>query len=163
MLCSEQILYLFTSGTTGGKIKAAPMNNIRFLVGFYSQTNAFSVRPDDHIYITLPLYHSFPCAVGLGQCLVGGRTVTLADKFSASRFWSDCIKNKCTVALYIGEIARYLLAQPPSTNDKKHSVRMMLGLGLKKEIWNEFTERFNIAKVAEFYGSSEGNINICEL
>lgn len=38
----------------------------------------------------------------------------------------------------------------------------MIGLGLKKEIWAEFRERFNIKKIGEFYGSSEGNAQICK-
>ena len=66
------------------------------------------------------------------------------------------------IALYIGEVCRYLLAQPKSDTEKKHSLRMMLGLGLKKEIWSEFCERFEVQKIAEFYGSSEGNINLCK-
>ena len=34
---------------------------------------------------------------------------------------------------------------------------MVAGNGLRPEIWDEFTERFGIARVCEFYASSEGN------
>src|SRR5690625_6092749 len=54
-------------------------------------------RSSDLIYIPLPCYHSFPGVVGLGRCLIGGSTITLADKFSATKFWHDCRVNKCTV------------------------------------------------------------------
>ena len=158
----DHIAYIFTSGTTGGAIKATPVDNIRFVVGFYSQSNAFGVNEHDNVYISLPLFHSFPCVIGLGRCLLGGSTITLTEKFSASRFWLDCVRHNCTVALYIGETCRYLLAQPVKQEEKQHRIRMMLGLGMRKEIWNEFVERFKIKKIAEFYGSSEGNINICE-
>ena len=33
---------------------------------------------------------------------------------------------------------------------------MIAGNGLRPEIWEEFTERFNIARVCEFYAASEG-------
>lgn len=35
--------------------------------------------------------------MGVGQCLMHGLTVVVKKKFSASRFWEDCIKYNCTV------------------------------------------------------------------
>lgn len=66
-------------------------------------------------------------------------------------------------AQYIGEICRYLLCQPPSPNDNAHSVRVMFGNGLRAEIWAEFVSRFNIPRISEFYGSTEGNSNIVNI
>lgn len=39
---------------------------------------------------------------------------------------------------------------------------MIFGNGLRPQIWREFVQRFNIPKVAEFYGATEGNANIGE-
>lgn len=64
------------------------------------------------------------------------------------------------MAQYIGEICRYLMAQPERPTDKQHKVRMMFGNGLRPEIWADFVRRFNIKQVGEFYGSTEGNANI---
>lgn len=36
--------------------------------------------------------------MGIGQCLLHGMTVVIRKKFSASRFWDDCIKYNCTVS-----------------------------------------------------------------
>jgi solute carrier family 27 fatty acid transporter 1/4 len=63
-------------------------------------------------------------------------------------------------ANYIGEICRYLLATPTSPDDKNHTLRMMFGNGLRKNIWTEFTNRFGIEKICEFYGATEGNANV---
>lgn len=35
--------------------------------------------------------------MGVGQCLIHGLTVVIRKKFSASRFWDDCVKYRCTV------------------------------------------------------------------
>lgn len=35
--------------------------------------------------------------MGVGQCIIYGLTVVLRKKFSASRFWDDCVKYNCTV------------------------------------------------------------------
>lgn len=63
-------------------------------------------------------------------------------------------------AQYIGEICRYLLAQPPKATDSKHQVSLVFGNGLRPKIWKQFTDRFNIKRVGEFYGSTEGNANV---
>jgi len=36
----------------------------------------------------------------------------------------------------------------------------MFGNGFRRDIWNEFVTRFNIAKITEFYASTEGNANM---
>lgn len=64
------------------------------------------------------------------------------------------------MAQYIGEMCRYVLAVPPKPTDTQHSVRLIFGNGLRPQIWSEFVERFNIGKVVEFYGATEGNANI---
>ena len=57
----------------------------------------FRVTPEDIIYCTLPLYHTAGGSLGVGSCLVQGNTVVLRRKFSASKFWDDCVRNKATV------------------------------------------------------------------
>lgn len=36
----------------------------------------------------------------------------------------------------------------------------MIGNGLRAQIWTEFTKRFQIPKICEFYGSTEGNVGM---
>jgi len=61
------------------------------------------------------------------------------------------------VIQYIGELCRYLVGAPKQKNDAENNVRIAIGNGLRPEIWDEFQDRFNIAEVGEFYGSTEGN------
>lgn len=94
---TDKMIYIFTSGTTGGNIKASPADNVRQIASYYSQCRAFNINPNDNIYICLPCYHSFAGITGLGYMFIGGTTITLADKFSASKFWKDCCQYRCTV------------------------------------------------------------------
>lgn len=64
------------------------------------------------------------------------------------------------IVQYIGELCRYLLNQPPREVEKRHRVRMALGNGLRQSIWTEFSGRFNIPQVAEFYGATECNCSL---
>ena len=61
------------------------------------------ITSDDIIYCTLPLYHTNGGVLSSGQMIYMGATLVIRKKFSASNFWLDCIKYKCTVSclLYI--------------------------------------------------------------
>ncbi|CAG7717530.1 unnamed protein product [Allacma fusca] len=156
---SDKAFYLFTSGSTGLP-KAAVIKNSRFLTYTYLTHYAWNLTCDDVIYTPLPLYHSAGVGVGTGQTLVFGCSQVIRRKFSATNFWLDCIRYKVTVGQYIGEICRYLLRQPSSPNDTTHKVRLMIGNGLRPEIWGEFVQRFQIQNVGEIYGSTEGNCGL---
>ncbi|GAU93368.1 hypothetical protein RvY_05321 [Ramazzottius varieornatus] len=155
----DRLFYIFTSGTTGLP-KAAIITNARFFYMAFGISSLLDVLPKDIIYCPLPLYHTAGGILGVGQVLLNGSTVALRNKFSASQFWLDCAKHRCTVAQYIGEICRYLLVQKPTPADRNHSVRMMYGNGLKAEIWKQFQDRFGVAQMGEFYGATEGNASL---
>ncbi len=57
----------------------------------------------------------------------------------------------------IGELCRYLVAQPPKPTDTQHKIRVNISVGLRKEIWIKFQQRFKVPLVLELYASSEGN------
>ena len=56
-----------------------------------------SFTPDDIVYNSLPLYHTSGGILSTGQMLFWGSTLVLRKKFSASNFFVDCVKHKCTV------------------------------------------------------------------
>ncbi|EFA06666.2 long-chain fatty acid transport protein 4 [Tribolium castaneum] len=159
----DKLLFIFTSGTTGLP-KAAVITNLRFFFMALGIRYMAVITEDDIIYDPLPLYHSAGAIVGVGQCILKGTTVVIRKKFSASYFWVDCIKYRCTVAQYIGEICRYLLAAHASDDRSiPHQVTKMLGNGLRPQIWNKFVTRFGVKEVYEFYGATEGNSNLINI
>jgi len=156
-------MYIYTSGTTGLP-KASIIPNSRFLLAANTTAKMLSLDPDsDRIYDPLPLYHTAGGVIGTGTAIVAGIPVVIRDKFSASNFFPDCAKHNCTVIQYIGEMCQYLLVTPPKPSDQEHKVRMMVGNGLRPNIWKQFTKRFNIKRVIEVYAATEGNANIVNL
>ncbi|CAJ0589750.1 unnamed protein product [Cylicocyclus nassatus] len=163
MTFQDPLCYIFTSGTTGMP-KAAIIKHFKFFCMATSGEVAFGIRPKtDRIYICLPLYHSAAGALGVGQTVVHGATCVIRDKFSAKNFWKDCVVHKCTVSQYIGELLRYLLMTEKSPYEEKHSVRLLMGNGLRPTIWRQFQERFKVERIAEFYGSTEGTTNLINI
>lgn len=158
----DRLLYIYTSGTTGLP-KAAVITHARyvFLAGAISYQVWF--KRSDRFYTPLPLYHTAGGAMSIGQAIVYGACVVIRKKFSASSYFSDISKYNCTVAQYIGEMCRYIMATPPKPTDTQHKIRIMFGNGLRPQIWKEFVQRFNIPKVGEFYGATEGNANIANI
>uniref|UniRef100_A0A672KE41 Long-chain-fatty-acid--CoA ligase n=1 Tax=Sinocyclocheilus grahami TaxID=75366 RepID=A0A672KE41_SINGR len=156
---TDRLFYIYTSGTTGMP-KAAIVVHSRYYRMAALVYYGFRMKSEDVLYDCLPLYHSAGNIVGVGQCLIHGMTVVIRKKFSASKFWDDCIKYNCTIVQYIGEICRYLLNQPKKDTEHQHKVRMALGNGLRQSIWEEFTTRFNVPQIAEFYGATECNCSL---
>ncbi|XP_058717766.1 long-chain fatty acid transport protein 1 [Poecile atricapillus] len=158
----DRLFYIYTSGTTGLPKAAIVVHSRYYRIAAFGYF-AFRMRPDDVIYTCLPLYHSAGNIMGVGQCLLHGLTVVIRKKFSASRFWDDCVKYRCTVIQYIGELCRYLLAQPVGEAELRHRVRLALGNGLRAELWPEFRRRFRLRQIGEFYGATECNCSVANL
>lgn len=64
------------------------------------------------------------------------------------------------VMFHIGELCRYLMAQPSRPTDVQHCLRLAIGNGLRLQNWNQFQKRFFINHIIEFYGSTEGNVSV---
>lgn len=158
---SDPIMYVYTSGTTGLP-KPAVIRQSRYCTGALTFYQISNLNPSDIVYITLPIYHANGALIGVGNALVNGATVVLRNKFSASSFWKDCIKYKCTAFIYVGEICRFLVNQPPSDLDRRHSIRKAIGNGLRENVWKVFYDRFNINCI-EFYAASEGNCTMINI
>ena len=157
VLAKDTAFYIFTSGTTGHP-KASVMTHKRWLAALAAFGGiGLRLRGSDTLYSCLPLYHNNALTVAMGSVINSGATLALGKSFSASRFWDEVIASDATAFIYIGEICRYLLNQPAKPTDRAHKVRLIAGNGLRPEIWDEFTSRFNIARVCEFYAASEGN------
>lgn len=153
------------SGTTGHP-KACPFESQRAGTLAGGRVRDLDLKPGpngDRWYICMPLYHGtgFTTAV---SCMLSGVTLCIGKKFSTSRFWGDIRESNSTAFVYVGETARYLLANPPSELDRKHNVKVMFGNGMRPDVWGRFVDRFGIRTVAEFFNSTEGVfglINVC--
>ncbi|KAJ5925300.1 hypothetical protein N7454_007939 [Penicillium verhagenii] len=154
-------ILLYTSGTTGMP-KATAFTTGRMHRGFSLRSVGVGDIPGpngDRWYSCMPLYHG-TAAICVGTALALGVSVALAPKFSVRNFWTDIRDSDSTFFVYVGETARYLLASPPSPQDRNHKVRGMYGNGLRPDVWDKFRDRFGIPEILEFFSSSEGVFNL---
>ncbi|MFW9822406.1 MAG: long-chain-acyl-CoA synthetase [Candidatus Thorarchaeota archaeon] len=141
--------YIYTSGTTG--FPKAVMIKHRQIGAYYA--NGLMLEENDIVYNPLPLYHSHSNQTWRAV-LYSGVTMALRKRFSASEFWKDIKKFNANTTAYIGELPRYLLNRPESEYIPG-PLKKMFGLGLRKDIWEEFQARFNIEHIREFYGGTD--------
>jgi fatty-acyl-CoA synthase len=158
----DRCLLIFTSGTTGLP-KAANVNHYRIHAMIRVFAAALRVRPDDRMYVALPLYHTSGGVLAVCTMMSAGASAAIAPRFSARAFWDDVVRFDCTMSQYIGEVCRYLLAAPPNPKERAHRLRIVSGNGLRPEVWTAFTDRFGIPRVFEWYASTEGNAVLLNL
>ncbi|CAI8813397.1 MULTISPECIES: long-chain-acyl-CoA synthetase [Pseudomonas] len=159
----DPCFYIYTSGTTGLP-KAGVFKHGRWMRSSASfGMIALDMRPDDVVYCTLPLYHATGLCVCWGSAVSGASGFAIRRKFSASQFWNDARKYRATTIGYVGELCRYLVDQPPSSEDSRHDVKKMIGNGLRPGAWSEFKTRFAVNHICELYAASDGNIGFTNI
>lgn len=155
----DLVLLIYTSGTTGLP-KAARITHLRMLLTMHSFAAASGSTARDVIYAPLPLYHTVGGVCAPGIALTVGGAIALRRQFSASAFWSDCVRFEATLFQYIGELCRYLLNAPQQPDERRHRLRLVVGNGLRPDVWDRFQQRFAIPRILEFYGATESNLTL---
>jgi fatty-acyl-CoA synthase len=149
-------LLLFTSGSTGAP-KAVQMSQGRAVRTASNAAVAFT--PDDVLYCSMPLFHGNALMANLFPALVGGSSVVLKPRFSASQFLPDVRRHGCTYFNYVGRALSYILAQPETPEDGDNQLTWCLGSEASPRDRREFKRRFGCF-VMEGYSSSEGAVVI---
>jgi fatty-acyl-CoA synthase len=155
----DRALLIYTSGTTGLP-KAANVSHRRVMSWSAWFAGLTGATPKDRLYNCLPMYHSVGGVVATGSVLVAGGAAVIAERFSASAFWSDINRFDCTMFQYIGELCRYLLAAPTHLKERAHRLRIACGNGLSGDVWAAFQERFEVPRILEFYAATEGSFSL---
>ena len=153
----DTAFYIFTSGTTGVP-KAALFPNSKIIAASINiSKGGYRINDSDCMYNCLPLYHSTGLMLGLCACVQVGAATFIRRKFSASAFWKEAKQFNTTAFVYVGELCRYLSFQDPSEEEKDNPISSMVGNGLRPDLWDCFRNRFNVERIVEIYGASEGN------
>ena len=143
-------ILIYTSGTTGLP-KPAVVSWAKVYTAAMISSKGAGLRPDDVLYLCMPLYHSSASCIGVCGALFAGATAAIGRRFSTKSFWRDVRACDATAFLYVGETCRYLTVAPPDLDpvtgknlDRKHRVRVAMGNGLRLDVWDKFKERFGI-------------------
>jgi fatty-acyl-CoA synthase len=147
---------LFTSGTSAAP-KAVCCTQRRLLTTGQRMMSMLEIGPDDIGYAAMPLFHANSLMAGLAPALVAGASLSLARRFSASRFLSDVRHYGATWFNYTGKLLVYLLATPERADDADNTLRIAFGNEGSPHVVEAAAARFGF-KIIDVFGSTEGAI-----
>jgi fatty-acyl-CoA synthase len=147
---------LFTSGTSDAP-KAVRCTQRRLLTTGNRMAMMLELAPEDVGYAAMPLFHTNSLMAGLAPALVAGASLSLARRFSASRFLPDVRRYGVTWFNYTGKLLTYLLATPPRDDDAANTLRVAFGNEGSPQVVEEAAARFGV-RIIDVFGSTEGAI-----
>lgn len=144
---------MYTSGTTGPSKGAMVPHALALTCALDSLD--FLDRWGKTIYCPLPLFHAAALWDGMLSALLGGGSIAIVERFSASRFWDDVRRFDAQVTMSVFSMLPILLNAPPSPKDKDHPLETFY-MG-KSNLDEPLRERFGVRAV-ETYTSTEAGI-----
>jgi carnitine-CoA ligase len=141
---------MYTSGTTGPSKGAMVPHALALTCALDSLD--FLDRWGKTIYCSLPLFHAAGLWDGMMSALLGGGSIAIVERFSASRFWDDVRAFDAHVAMSVFSMIPILLNRPPAPRDKDHPLESFY-MG-KSSLDEQLFKRFGVRSV-ETYTSTE--------
>lgn len=155
----DDMLYIFTSGTTGLP-KAAKYSHMHWMTCGDVLEETIDAAETDVFYCCFPLDHGAAATSVISTALASGASIVMRREFSDRKFWGDVGKYGITVFQYSGEVFKSLLKRPLEPRDRTHSLRCMLGSGSTTDNWRLSIERFGDLDVFQKGGAWWGSVDL---
>ncbi len=145
---------MYTSGTTGPS-KGVMLPHAHCTLFAEATANLTRLTEADAYFVATPLYHgNAPIMQVYPSLLRGGRAI-LCRRFSASEWVEQIRSSGATVTNLLGVMMDFVYRQPPRAGDRDHRLRLVLGQPAPAAIVEDFTRRFGLERVLEYYGMTE--------
>ena len=135
---------IYTSGTTGPSKGNMSTHAHAFSCGF-ALAQAFGYRPDDVIYLCLPMFHGNAWLCSVMPAFVADASIVVSRRFSASGFWDEVRRYGATQFNSLGAMTNFIWSQPPDPRDREHAVRQVMVVPTPQHFYHAFEKRFGVA------------------
>ena len=153
----DTLAILYTSGTSGVS-KGVCCPHAQFYWWGRLTARNLEIGAGDHLYTTLPLFHTNALNACF-QALLTGATLTCDARFSVSRYYERLAQTGATVTYLLGAMVPMLLSRAPDPGERAHRCRIALAPGVPERFHAQFSARTGIG-LLEGYGSTETNFAI---
>jgi putative long chain acyl-CoA synthase len=144
---------LFTG--EGENTRMSRITNGRWVTSVLGTASAAGLTSADTVYSVTPLHHPSALLGSIGGAVAGGARVAMARRFDPATFWEEVRRYGVTVASYTWTMLHELVDAPPQPGERHHPVRLFMGSGMPRNLWRRVEQRFEPARVLEFYASTE--------
>jgi malonyl-CoA/methylmalonyl-CoA synthetase len=150
----------YTSGTTG-RSKGAMLLHRNLLANIEAICGAWHWTADDHLLLTLPLFHTHGLMVGVHGTLFAGASAELWRKFDAAEVYDALLKNSFTMFFGVPTMFTRLLKEAESRDERPRPLRLYVSgsAALSPKASEEFERLFG-ERILERYGMTETGMNL---
>ncbi|MBX3529005.1 MAG: AMP-binding protein [Rhizobiaceae bacterium] len=145
---------LYTSGTTGWS-KGVIMPHSQFYFFAEEDLQLMNLKEDDVYMTAFPFIHGNAQFLTIYPTLLAGAHAVLYRKFSASDFFGRARRSGATKANLLGATMAFIMASPPSPQDRNHRLRTIYAAPLAVDLAEKFVERFGPIEFMDGFGQTE--------
>jgi putative long chain acyl-CoA synthase len=149
-----EVAFIMFTGE-GERTRMSRITNRRWALSAVGTASSAALSEDDTVYSVTPPYHPSGLMTSIGSAIAGGARLAMARHFDPSTFWEEVRRYGVTVVSYTWTLLDDLAEAPPEPGERFHSVRLFIGSGMPRGLWRRVEERFEPARVLEFYASTE--------
>jgi crotonobetaine/carnitine-CoA ligase len=151
---SDVCMMLYTSGTTA-KPKGVLITNAAYVYGAECMAHATALRADDRHIVALPLFHAAAQCHAVTPSWLVGASIALMERFSASRFFDQCLRYDATAAALFAAPIRMILGQTYKPEWRDNHLRYATyAQNVTQAQWDLWHERFR-APLLQLWGMTE--------
>ncbi len=153
---AQDLAFIMFTGTAD-RTRVNRISNGRWALSAFGTAAAASLTRADTVLSLTPIHHPSALLTGIGGALASRARLAMTKGFEPETFWSDVRRYGATAVTYTWTMAADILDAPADRRDRNHPIRLFMGSGMPRSLWEEVEERLAPARVLEFYASTEGD------
>jgi malonyl-CoA/methylmalonyl-CoA synthetase len=150
----------YTSGTTG-RSKGAMLLHRNLVANVEAICEAWRWTADDHLLLTLPLFHTHGLTVGAHGTLFTGASAELWPRFDAATVYDALLGGSFTMFFGVPTMYTRLLREAETREERPRPLRLYVSgsAALSPQAFGEFERLFG-ERILERYGMTETGMNL---